>query len=115
MKPFLIIYLASFLLITSACTSTFLVYKEGKGATFLESSSKGKYDLLCASGDLAKVLADSHLEPAMKSSLYRYNCSPTERSSAKFKQVFSTMTVAQRKDIKSAFRKNGYAINKLPC
>jgi hypothetical protein len=115
MKTWLLISCAAILLSTCACSSTFLVYKEGKGGSFLGSSSKRTYDLLCASGDLDKVLADTHLEPAIKNSLYKYSCSTTERSAEMVQQIYASMTVEQRKDIKSAFRKNGYAINKFAC
>ena len=113
MKFFFLISIIGMALLTGACSSTFLVVKDGQ-STFVGSDSKVKYDLLCASGDLEKVLADTHLETAMKDTLYKYNCS-TERSSERVKQIFATLTVEQRKDIKSAFRKNGYEINKIFC
>jgi len=113
MKIWFFISIASMVLLTSACSSTFLVVKNGR-STFVGSDSQEKFDLLCASGDLEKVLADSHMEPAMKNTFYKYNCS-TERSSDKVKQIFAAMTVDERRDIKSAFRKNGYEINKMFC
>ena len=113
MKIWFFISIASMVLLTSACSSTFLVYKDGKGC-FLGSCSDTKYNMLCASGDLEKVLADSHLNNDLKDSLYKYNCS-TERSSDKVKQIFAAMTVEERKDIRSAFRANGYDINKMAC
>lgn len=113
MKTWLFIMIACMALATGACTSSFLVYKDGKGY-FVGSESKTKYEMLCASGDLDKILAATHLEADMKDSLYKYNCS-TERSSEEVGKIFASMTVEQRKDIKSAFRKNGYEINKMAC
>ncbi len=113
MKTWSFISIAGVALLAGACTSTFLVGKDGH-AYFLGSNSKAKYNMLCASGDLEKVLAATHLSEEMKDSLYRYNCS-TERSGAKIKQIYASMTVEQRKDIKGAFRKNGYDINLGLC
>jgi hypothetical protein len=115
MKTWFFIGLVAIFLLTISCGSTFLVYKEGIGGAFLGSRSKPTYDLLCGSGDLDKVLADTHLEPAMKNAIYKYSCAKTERSAEMIKQIYASMTIEQRKDIKSAFRKNGYAINKFAC
>lgn len=97
------------LIICSGCSDSFLVFKNGQGY-FLTSDSKGKYTMLCASGDLEKVLADTSLSREMKNDLYKYNCSD-ERSAEKIGDVYATMTPEQRKDIKTAFIKNGYEIN----
>ncbi len=113
MKTWFFITIAGMALLTGACSSEFLVYKDGRGY-FLGSNSKAKYEMLCASGDLEKVLAATmHLSKEMKDALYKYNCSD-ERSGDKIKQLYASMTVEQRKDIKSAFRKNGYEINQGP-
>ena len=101
--------MAGVALFAGACSDTFLVYKQGKGY-FLGSDSRGKYNLLCSSGDLEKVLADTHLSKEMKDSLYKYNCS-TERSGEKITEIYTSMTAEQRKDIRTAFVKNGYEIN----
>src|SRR5450759_478770 len=95
---FFIITMAGIALITGACSSEFLVYKDGHGY-FLGSTSKAKYDMFCESGDLEKVLASSHLRKEMKDALYKYNCS-TERSGEKIKQIYASMTPEQRKDIR---------------
>ncbi len=113
MKTWSLIHIAAMVLLTSACSSSFLVYKDGKGC-FVGSGSNTKYDMLCASGDLEKVLAASHLSDELKDSLYKYNCSK-ERSTDKVKQLFASMTMEERKDIRSAFRANGYEINKMAC
>ncbi len=114
MKNWFFIGIAAAVFITSACSSSsFLVYKDGKGC-FVGSGSNEKFNLLCASGDLEKVLASSHLSSDLKNSFYKYNCS-AERSSEKVKQIFASMTTAERKDIRSAFRANGYDINRMAC
>ncbi|MCK9419357.1 MAG: hypothetical protein M0R70_08270 [Nitrospirae bacterium] len=114
MKTWFALSIAAMVLFTSACTSTFLVYKDGKGY-FLGSGSNAKFNMLCASGDLEKVLAaTTQLSPEMKDSFYKYNCS-IERSGDKVKQLFVTMTKEQRKDIRSAFKANGYDINRMAC
>lgn len=114
MKTWFLLGIAGMVLITGACTPSFMV---GKGETkggFLGSSTKAMYDMLCASGDLEKVLAATHLSKEMKDTFYKYNCSD-ERSSAKVKQLFASMTSEQRKDIKTAFKVNGYSINGGAC
>lgn len=98
---------------TYACTSTFLVSKDGRGY-FLGNDSKAIYKMLCESGDLTKILSDAQLPQDMKGDLYRYNCSP-ERSGEKVKEIYASMTPGQRKDLRMAFRRNGHDINYLPC
>lgn len=113
MRTWLFIGIVVLAFATGACTDTFLVYKNGYGY-FVGSSSNAKYDLLCKSGDLEKVLASSQLSKELKDDLFKYNCSP-ERSGEKVKQIYASMTVDERKDIKRAFRSNGFDINYLPC
>jgi len=102
-----------FALILVACSSTFVVSKDGKGY-FLGSKTNDFYKMLCESGDLKRVLADTHLEQGLKDDLYKYNCS-SERSGDKVKQIYTSMTSEQRKDLRKAFAKNGYDINYMPC
>ena len=110
MKTWLFIIIAAMALAAGACSSTFMVSKgEGKRG-YLGSNSKTMYDMLCVSGDLEKVLEATHLSKEMKDTFYKYNCS-AERSSDKVKQLFLSMTCEERKDIKTAFKANGYSIN----
>jgi len=113
MRTRLLISIAGMALILCACSSTFLVYKDGKGY-FVGSKSKAIYEMLCTSGDFEKVLAATHLSTEMKDTLYKYNCS-AERSGDKVQQLYVSMTPEERKDIRNAFRKVGYDINYLPC
>ncbi len=98
---------------TGACSSTFLVSKDGRGY-FIGNDSKAVYKMLCESGDLGKILSDTQLPQDMRGNLYKYNCSP-ERSGEKVKEIYASMTPGQRKDLRMAFRHNGYDINYLPC
>ena len=113
MKTLSFISIVVMAFVTGACTDTFLL---GKGRTgyFYGSKSNAIYGMLCTSGDLEKVLLDSHLSTEMKDTIYKYNCS-AERSGEKVKQLYASMTVEERKDIKNAFRKNGYEINHILC
>ncbi|HET6516505.1 MAG TPA: hypothetical protein VFG09_15235 [Thermodesulfovibrionales bacterium] len=102
-----------FALILAACTSTFLVSKDGKGY-FLGSKTNDYYKMLCESGDLKKVLRDTHFDQTLQDDLYKYNCSP-ERSGEKVRQIYASMSSEQRRDLRRAFTKNGYDINYMPC
>lgn len=115
MKTWLIIMIAWMTFCTGACTPMFMVGKGERRGGFLGSNSKAMYDMLCASGDLEKVLAATHLmSKEMKDTFYRYNCS-AERSSDNLKQLYASMTPEQRKDIRTAFKVNGYTINGGTC
>ena len=113
MRIWLFISIVVMAFVTGACTDTFLM---GKGRTgyFFGTNNNAKYSMLCTSGDLEKVLLVSHLSQERKDTIYKYNCS-AERSGAKVKQLYASMTVEERKDIKNAFRKNGYEINHILC
>ena len=99
--------------VISSCSSSLLVSKNGKGY-FLGSGTKALYRMLCESGDLKKVLGDTHLPQEITEGLYKYNCS-SERSGEKVRQIYASLTAAQRKDLRLAFTRNGYDINYLPC
>ena len=98
---------------TSACTSTFLAGKDGKGY-FLGSTSDAAYQRFCASGDLLSVLADTLLPQEIRDKLFRATCSE-ERSRAAVKELYGQMTPEQRKDLRTAFKRQGYDINYIPC
>lgn len=109
-RPFVV--LAAVLLL-AACSSTFVVSKDGKGY-FLGSRSADLYRMLCESGDLKRVLADTRLSEELRGELYRYNCT-AEKSGDKVRQIYAAMTSEQRKDLRTAFTRNGYDINYMPC
>jgi hypothetical protein len=111
MKGIVITILTGLLLY--GCASTFLVYKDGK-AQYFGSNRKEIQELLCKSGDLKKVLEYAvTIDEAVKESLYKYTC--VELNGDEVKRLYSDLTPEQRKDLRLAFRKQGYDINYYPC
>lgn len=96
-----------------SCTSTFRVSKDGKGY-ILGSGSNALHKMLCESGDLEKILFDAQLSKEKKDDLFKYNCS-AERSGSKVKQIYSSMTPQERKELRTGFKRNGYDINTMTC
>ena len=111
MSRLLIVVLVS--VFALACSSTFLVFKDGK-AQYFGSNRKDIQELLCSTGDLKKVLeyAES-IDDLTKDSLYRYTC--VELNGEQVKRIYTELTPEQRKDLRLAFRKQGYEINYYPC
>lgn len=99
-------------LLAASCTSGFLVTKDGKSYHF-GSQSEAIQQMLCASGDLSRILAGAALPDGRKADLYRYNC--TEPSRDKVKEVLAAMTREQRKELRLSFQKHGYDINMVHC
>lgn len=114
MKTLLVIGVAGMVLLAGACTPMFVVGKGERRGAYLGSNAKGMYDMLCASGDLVKVLESTQLSKEMKDNFYRYNCL-AERSSDKVKQLYASMTPEQRKDIRTAFKNKGFTVNGGSC
>jgi len=48
-----------------------------------------------------------------KADLYKYNC--TAPSKDKLKEVVSSMTPEQRRDLRLSFQVHGYDINRINC
>jgi hypothetical protein len=94
------------------CSDTFVVAKHGKGY-FFGSNREGLYKMLCESGDLSKILNDTHLSQDVKDSLYKYNC--TQRSGEKVKEIYASLAPEQRRDLRFAFQLHGYDINLMAC
>ncbi len=113
MKTWFLIVITGMALLIGACTDTFLVSKSGNSA-FFGRDWKSKDELLCKTGALEDVLEDSHLDNELKDALYKYSCSAS-RSGEKVREIYASMTPEQRKDIKRAFRRNGFAINAKTC
>jgi hypothetical protein len=105
--------LAASALFFSACSSTFVASKDGKGY-YLGNSSNAAYTMFCSSGDLQKILAGTQLSQDMKDNLYQYNCGP-DRSTGKVKQVYASLTPDLRKELRKSFKDHGYDINYMPC
>jgi len=103
---------AVLILVTAGCTSNFLITKDGK-AYFFGSRGEAIYKMLCESGDLKTILADTKLPQDTKSEIYRYNC--TEPSKEKLKEVVASMTPEDRRDLRISFQTHGYDINRINC
>jgi len=102
------------LLFLGACASTFVASKDGKGY-YLGNNSTAAYQLFCESGDLKKILEDTtKLDQELKNALYEDNCG-SGRSHDKVKQDYAGMSPEQRKDLRLAFKRNGYDINIMRC
>ncbi len=100
-------------IIISGCASTFLVYKDGK-AQYFGSNRKEVQELLCKTGDLKKVLEHTEtIDESTRDSLYKYTC--VELNGEEVKKIYSDLSPEQRKDLRLAFRKEGYDINYYPC
>lgn len=100
-------------LVLQGCAGTFLVYKDGK-AQYFGSNRKEIQELLCKTGDLKKVLEHAKtIDEQRRESLYRYTC--LELNGEQVKKIYSDLTPEQRKDLRLAFRKEGYDINYYPC
>jgi len=70
----------------SACTSTFVASKDGKGY-HMGSSSDAAYGMFCDSGDLKRILATTTFSQELK----------------------------QRKELRISFKNNGYEVNIMRC
>ena len=109
MKRWFFMSLAGLAIIAGACEkSPVRVYKDGYSFS-LGSGSKVKYEMLCASGDLKKILEDTQLSAELKDTFYEYNCS-AGRSRDAVNQIYASMTIEEKKDLKSAFKNYGYKI-----
>lgn len=96
-----------------ASGSTFIASKDGKGY-YLGNSSSAAYEKFCRSGDLRKILADTSLAQEMRDDLYQKNCGAV-RSSDEVRKLYASLSPAQRKELRQAFKRNGYDINYIPC
>lgn len=100
------------LTVFGGCSDTFVVTKYGKGY-FFGSNREGLYKMLCESGDLSKILNDTHLSQDVKDNLYKYNC--IQRSGEKVKEIYASLVSEQRRDLRFAFQLHGYDINLMAC
>jgi len=97
-----------------ACASTFVASKNGKGY-YVGNSSNAAYRMFCESGDMQRILAaTTTIGQDRKNDLYSANCGP-DRSNEKVGKIYASMTAEQRRDLRQAFKKNGYDINAMRC
>jgi hypothetical protein len=101
-------------LFAGGCTDTFVVTKDGK-SYFFGSKREGFQKMLCDSGDLKTILADTKLPSNIKDNLYRFNCVAAEQSKEKVKEIYTSMMPEQRRDLRLTFQKHGYDINYMEC
>lgn len=101
------------LLALAGCASnTFVVTKHGK-SYFFGSAREGFYQMMCASGDLQRILADTGLPAEQKEYLYKYNC--LEQSKDRVRQLYASLSAPQRRELRLAFQLHGYDINYMEC
>jgi|SRR5208337_4725086 len=111
---FLLMGILLAVLFTWGCTDTFVVTKDGK-SYFFGSKREGFQKMLCASGDLKTILADTQLPSNIKDNLYKFNCVAAEQSKEKVAETYAAMTPEQRRDLRLTFQKHGYDINYMEC
>lgn len=89
----------------------FVVYKDGTSFHVTDDSARRKR-LLCDSGDIDRVLADSALPVPMRDELKVCLCGGG-KGRQRLEGILKGMTEGQYAALKEAFRKNGYEINKV--
>ena len=103
------VLLSVLLLLSTGCTATFLVGKDGQGF-FLGSGAEPLYAWLCPTGDAAKVLAAADLPETMHDALYSALCS-SQRSGNTVTGIYRSLPADQQTSLKRAFNRHGYDIN----
>ncbi len=93
--------------------STFLIDKAGTSAYF-GRNNQYLNKKLCTSGELRLILADADLPREIESDFYRYTCSE-ERSYDKVISLYLVLTPVEKMQLKRAFEKHGYEVNRLHC
>lgn len=93
------------------CAGTFLVSKDCK-SYFFGSGEEGLYRMLCETGDLRTILADTGLPDDLKERFYAAQC--VDRSYDAVKALYATLAPEQRRLLKFSFQKRGYEINYKP-
>ncbi|MDA8088496.1 MAG: hypothetical protein M0Z75_17585 [Nitrospiraceae bacterium] len=93
-------------------TNRFTLLKDGRDYYFA-SNRKGLYKMLCASGDLKKVLDRASMPANLKKDFYRYDC--VEPSADKVQGLYALLSPDEKHSLQSAFEAQGYEINASPC
>ncbi|MEW6116438.1 MAG: hypothetical protein AB1553_06010 [Nitrospirota bacterium] len=102
-------------LLGGCASNTFVVTKDGK-SYFFGSKQEGFYKLLCETGDLQKILADTHLAQESKDKLYTYNCVDRSKDAKeKVREAYVALTPEQRRELRLTFQLHGYDINYMEC
>lgn len=101
------------LLFAGCGPSTFLIDKAGNSAYF-GRNNQFLNKKLCTTDELRLILADADLPREMESDFYRYSCS-AERSYDKVISLYLVLTPVEKLQLKRAFEKHGYEVNRLHC
>ena len=101
------------ILVAGCSPSTFLINKAGTSSYF-GNNSPFLHKMLCTRNELRLILADADLPREMQSDFYRYTCSE-ERSYDKVISLYLVLTPVEKKQLKRAFEKHGYEVNRLHC
>jgi hypothetical protein len=109
--PLLILFI--FPLLISSCSPGFTIYKKGVPYHF-ESKRKGLYKMFCASGDLKTILAGAEKIPQKtREKFFYFNC--VQPDASRVQELFSGMSVEERKDLRASYRREGYTLSYFPC
>lgn len=103
--------LACACLLTAACSSNFLVYKQGRHF-YVTSTGQELKSVLCDSGDLKRILAESKLDLPLQSKLDESICG-TGKVRERVLTVLEEMSREERSTLKSSFQAHGYDINNV--
>ncbi|MGE5237449.1 MAG: hypothetical protein ACM3ON_01465 [Chloroflexota bacterium] len=101
------------MVVAGCAPTTFIISKDGR-AYYLGRKSESLYNMLCRSGDLERILAETSMPDDLKKEFYRYNCSG-ERSKEKVVSLYLFLSPEEKEDLQRAFRRHGYTINYVPC
>ncbi|MDD2898833.1 MAG: hypothetical protein PHI31_08990 [Desulfuromonadaceae bacterium] len=96
-------------LIGGCSSNNFLVYKDAKHF-YLTSKGAELKRVLCDSGDMDKITADSKLPDSMQKELKEGVCG-SNKVKERLMASLDDMSKEQRAALKEAFRNNGYDIN----
>ena len=110
-RPLLTTLIASSIAISGCNSSNFLVYKDAKHF-YVTSTSATLRQLLCESGDLARITRDAALTDALQKELYDSICTST-KVKERVLAALESMSKEQRKALKLAFQLNGYEVNTI--
>ncbi len=110
-RRLVVLSVACITLFCIGCTKTFLISKDCN-TYFFGSNDQTLYNMLCASGDLEKVLNDAQLPADTQAGFYKAQC--TDRSRQNLNDIYGSLSHEQQEALKSAFRKHGYEINVKP-
>ena len=105
------ILLASACLFMAACSSNFLVYKQGRHF-YVTSTGQELKTILCDSGDLKRILVESKLEQPLQNKLDESICG-TGKVRERVLAVLEDMSREERSSLKTSFQAHGYDINNV--